>query len=241
MRQFVLTTAFVLLALVFATAALTKTVIGTAGSDNLRGTPGADVISGKGGNDTLRGLRGNDRLLGGPGNDRLSGDAGNDVIAAGPGNDTIATGPGSDRVVCGGGVDRVNGDLDDTAAADCENVSGLTPPALAPEGHYAAVGDWLAFDVAAGGRTITGLRVVRLLIPCASGLRLSLPVAVPDVITINDDHTFTHEYSSTEGFKPTLNISGRFDGSNASGTVRLRASFAGTTCDGSAPWTASHT
>jgi hypothetical protein len=97
MRQFVVTTAFVMLALVLATAALTKTVMGTAGNDSLRGTRGADLISGKGGNDTLRGLGGNDRLLGGAGNDRLNGDAGNDVIMAGPGNDTIATGPGSDQ------------------------------------------------------------------------------------------------------------------------------------------------
>jgi Ca2+-binding RTX toxin-like protein len=117
-RQSVVTTAFVLLALVLARAALTKTVLGTAGNDNLRGTRGADVISGRAGNDTIRGLAGNGRLIGGRGNDRLVGDEGNDRLYGNAGQDSFS---------CGAGRDIAFADAVETTGADCEDVRRSAP------------------------------------------------------------------------------------------------------------------
>jgi hypothetical protein len=72
----------------------------------------------------------------------IYGGTGNDRLIGGGGSDTLVTGAGSDTVTCGAGTDQVNGDANDTAAADCESVTGIStaspatptaqPPSSAP-------------------------------------------------------------------------------------------------------------
>jgi hypothetical protein len=97
-------------AVVIASVASAKTVVGTNRADTLRGTAAADVISGRGGADRLFGLGGNDRLLGGTGNDRLTG------------------GAGADRLVCGAGRDTAVADARDAVSSDCEVVRRQPAP-----------------------------------------------------------------------------------------------------------------
>jgi hypothetical protein len=209
--------------LVVAAPALTKTIVGTPRNDTLRGTNAADVLNGKGGNDILRGLGGDDRLVGGKGNDRLYGNAGHDSYSCGPGRD------------------QVFADFDETVGSDCEVVHRAPappPPQLATPGHYAAVGDFLSFDVQADGRTITNFSVVRVLVPCDSGLRLSIPITVTTPVPIRDDKTFSIEFDGTT-FSSHLSVTGAFDtAGNASGSFTIRASLGSTQCQGFLPWTA---
>jgi len=72
-------------------SALSGTIIGNGGNDNIQGGAGSDVLEGRGGNDLLQGGLGDDTLVGGTGNDTLAGGAGDDtfVFAPGFGNDLI--------------------------------------------------------------------------------------------------------------------------------------------------------
>lgn len=215
-------------ALVVASPASTKTIVGTPRSDNLQGTSARDVLDGRAGNDTIRGLAGDDRLIGGPGNDKLYGNA------------------GQDRFSCGRGRDVVFADGDETVSDDCEVVHRAPappPPPLVTPGHYAAAGDFLSFDVNTDGRTISSF-FVRAFIPCRPNtLRLSLPLTVPTAIALHEDKTFSVDYTSTDGFNPHVVASGAFDTTgNASGNVTVTASAdLGAThydCQGSLAWSA---
>ncbi|MBT9098055.1 hypothetical protein KFZ76_10110 [Methylovulum psychrotolerans] len=66
-----------------------KTLIGTAGNDNLLGGNGYDSLSGNAGNDYLSGGAYADTLSGGDGNDTLVGGLGADTLTGGAGNDTF--------------------------------------------------------------------------------------------------------------------------------------------------------
>ena len=76
------------------TAALSNTIQGTSGNDNLVGTSGNDTIVGLAGNDILNGGLGNDTMIGGLGDDTYFVDSTGDVVTenASEGNDTIKTG-----------------------------------------------------------------------------------------------------------------------------------------------------
>jgi Ca2+-binding RTX toxin-like protein len=230
-RRLLTTALIAALALVLASPALTKLVVGTPKNDNLRGTPAPDVIDGKAGNDTIRSLAGNDRLIGGPGNDKLYGNA------------------GRDSYVCGGGHDVVFADEGEQVGRDCEvvhcrPVPPVPLPPLVTPGHYAAAGDFLSFDVQTDGRTISNF-FVRLLVPCQpSTLRLSLPLTVTTSVPIQADRTFSLDDTSSTGFRPRVIAAGSFDAAGtASGTVTIQVSadFGGThyDCQGSLPWSAS--
>lgn len=64
-----------------------KTLIGTAGDDNLKGGAGGDSLFGGDGNDQLSGVGGGDTLDGGAGNDTISGGRGADLLTGGSGDD----------------------------------------------------------------------------------------------------------------------------------------------------------
>jgi hypothetical protein len=95
------------------------TIMGTAGSDDLRGTSGNDIIHGLDGDDKIHGRAGDDILCGGTGrdvirggsgNDRISGHRGNDRLYGGKGNDTIKGDKGKrDRLFGGDGIDDLDG------------------------------------------------------------------------------------------------------------------------------------
>ena len=97
--------------------------VGAVGAGNITGTAGADK---------LRGSAGADRLNGRAGNDKLYGLAGNDVLIGGPGNDLLVGGPGADRLLCGPGRDVASGDAKDKAGKDCEVVRGIRPVSPPP-------------------------------------------------------------------------------------------------------------
>ena len=85
--------------------AVTPSLDGTNGNNNISGTSSADEINGLGGNDTLKGLGGADTIYGG---------TGNDIITMGNGNDLAAGGSGNDEVFAGGnGSDIIRGDAGD--------------------------------------------------------------------------------------------------------------------------------
>lgn len=114
------------------------TIVGTAGSDELRGTAKRDVIAGLGGKDTISGLGGNDTICGGAGNDTLDGNGGRDTLHGGDGKDTLRGGSGRDLVRGNGGRDKLNGGSgsgdnckgeggrDQASAPGCEKTSGLS-------------------------------------------------------------------------------------------------------------------
>jgi hypothetical protein len=85
------------------------TIIGTAGSDELRGTMRDDVISAGLGADTVYGSGGSDLLCLGLGNDIAVGGAGPDWVYGDSGNDRIRGGHHVDRLLGGGGDDRLFG------------------------------------------------------------------------------------------------------------------------------------
>ena len=80
------------------------TIVGTAGSDELRGTRRADVIVSAGGSDTVFGRGGNDRICTGAGIDLIVGGGGADRIAASKGIDIALGGGGNDTLDLGGGL-----------------------------------------------------------------------------------------------------------------------------------------
>lgn len=205
--------------------AWTKNISGTPRSDVLTGTRAGDVINGKGGNDIIRGLGGNDRLIGGSGNDRITG------------------GAGADQISCGAGDDVVFADAKDRVAPDCETVKGLAPPPpLVKPGHYAALGDFLTFDVSADGKSVQNF-FVRAKTPCQPPtLFLFLPLTVSEAIPIKPDRSFATTSAIAKPPGTTLAVSGSFDNAgNAVGTVTIHASLdIGThyECNGTLPWTA---
>jgi len=112
------------------------TISGKNGNDTIRGGAGADVVKGDAcdasispctGDDTLYGNAGNDDIEGNSGDDTIRGNLGNDVLRGHGGDDTINGNQGNDTIICGGGSDTANGGLGiaDSAAADCESVSGV--------------------------------------------------------------------------------------------------------------------
>jgi Ca2+-binding RTX toxin-like protein len=220
-RQFSVTTAFVLLALVLATAAPTKTVLGTPGNDNLRGTRGADVISGRAGNDTIRGLAGNDRLIGGRGNDRLYGNAGQDSYSCGAGNDIVFA------------------DAVETTGADCENVRRPAPPPepeppplSAPPGRYVFVtsqGNAGSLEVQQGGRWLT-----RFIFPYRTTCQPTgtsatsvLTLREGKIVELGADLSFSVSGSGQNSNGTfTATIEGRFQTTgDLSGSARIQDSF----------------
>jgi RTX calcium-binding nonapeptide repeat (4 copies) len=221
-RQFVVTTAFVLLALVLATAALTNTVLGTAGNDNLRGTRGADVISGRAGNDTIRGLAGSDRLIGGKGNDRLYGNAGRDSYSCGAGNDIVFA------------------DAEETTGPDCEDVrcpappeEPEPPPLSVPTGRYVfatSQGNAGTLMVELNGRSFT-----RLVFPYRTTCQPSGNSAVSTltlregaVVELGQDLSFSLAGTgqSDGGGSFTATVEGRFQTTgDLSGTARIQDTF----------------
>ncbi len=205
--------------------AWTKNISGTPRNDVLTGTRTADVINGKGGSDVIRGLGGNDRLIGGTGNDRITG------------------GSGADRIACGGGDDVVFADASDKVANDCETVKGLAPPPpLVTPGHYAALGDFLTFDVSTDGMSVLNF-FVRANTPCEPPtLFLFLPLTVSDAIPIKPDRSFETTAAIAKPPGTTLAVNGSFDNAgNASGTVTIHASLdvgKHYECNGTLPWIA---
>ena len=98
-------------ALIFASAALAITRIGTAGPDTLIGTNGSDELLGRGSSDWIEGRAGQDIIRGGPGSDDplspaigdLDGGLGADIISGGPGDDSLYDGGDSAVDILRGG------------------------------------------------------------------------------------------------------------------------------------------
>jgi hypothetical protein len=221
--------------LVVAATGGAANVTGTAGNDTLRGSAKGDVLSGKGGNDKLYGLAGNDSLVGGAGNDVLVG------------------GPGADRLACGAGRDTARGDARDKIAKDCEIVKGVPqpgpppppppppgppppppPPPAAPvtAGSYKGLleGNFVFFEVGAD-RTISGFRSNYIREDCDQGGYVYGTVDWgPRKYPIADDGTFRFGGTATgtvAGSPATFvdEVSGRFDGTNVTGTVTMSSEF----------------
>jgi hypothetical protein len=114
-----------------------------SGNDEVVGHAGRDQISGLSGADRVFGGPGNDRLEGGDGADSLFGDGGADVLEGGENGDSLrakeSTTAVADSVNCGSGSDFVEGDLQDTIAANCESRDispvGETPLVRLPRGR----------------------------------------------------------------------------------------------------------
>ncbi len=88
--------------------AITSTINGGDGNDNLAGGNAADVINGNAGNDRINGRKGDDHLNGGDGNDRIGGGRGADVINGDAGNDRIdARDRAATDIIDGGSNDPV--------------------------------------------------------------------------------------------------------------------------------------
>jgi Ca2+-binding RTX toxin-like protein len=97
--------------------------------------PGSATIVGDAGTNQIRGGDGNDSIDGGAGNDFLNGNAGDDVINA---NDGFA-----DRVDCGDGNDIANVDEFDAVNSNCETVNRTVRGHLATEDAPPTVA-WIA-------------------------------------------------------------------------------------------------
>ena len=76
--------------------ALSTTLNGGAGLDDLAGGSNTDRLVGGADEDKLVGRKGSDFLYGSKGRDTLLGGAGKDVLRGGPGRDVIRGGPGRD-------------------------------------------------------------------------------------------------------------------------------------------------
>ena len=90
--------------------ALSHTIHGTSGNDNLYGGVSSDAIRGLVGNDYLYGGRGNDYLYGNKGNDTLRGDIDDDTLIGGSDDDYLNGGGGNDTYLYarGDGNDVIN-------------------------------------------------------------------------------------------------------------------------------------
>jgi hypothetical protein len=214
------------------------------------GTIWAATINGTALNDTLRGTSAADKLYGRAGNDRLQGVAGNDLLVGGPGNDVLVGGPGRDTVQCGAGRDRVSRDIQDKVAKDCEVIRGPkpappapplppSPPAPTPPppspitaGSYKGLleGNFVFFDVSSN-RTVSGFRSNYLREDCDGDIYVygtldwgstAYPIA--------NDGTFSFSANSQgtigDGTGTFYDeVTGRIDGSTATGTVVGTAEF----------------
>jgi hypothetical protein len=237
----------------------------TVGAANITGTPG---------NDTLRGGAKADKLNGKAGNDKLYGAAGNDVLAGGLGNDLLVGGLGADRLSCGAGRDTARGDAKDKVGKDCEVVTGVpkpqppappatpTPPALPPPpppppmapvtpGSYQGLleGNFVFFEVNSD-RTISGFRSNYIREDCDQGGYVygtvswgttRYPIAADGSFKFSGTATGTIDNEPATFFDE---VTGRFDGTNVTGTVLGTSEFdyQGThlkCSSGQRPWTAS--
>jgi len=110
-----------------AAAAVSCTIVGTIGDDDLDGTLGDDVICALAANDTIRGLGGNDKVFAGPGHDVVRG-SGRDTLIGGAGKDQLFGNAGRDRLMGKDGVkgnDYLNGGKGrDRCAADKRDTIG---------------------------------------------------------------------------------------------------------------------
>lgn len=95
------------------------TVVGTAGSEELKGTGGRDVIVARGGNDVVFSGAGRDLICAGGGSDRVNagtaadrvfGNAGRDRLFGRGGGDLLRGGAGGDVLRGNAGPDRLRGD-----------------------------------------------------------------------------------------------------------------------------------
>jgi Tol biopolymer transport system component len=101
--------------------AISCTIKGTSGVDNLTGTSGADVICGLGGPDSIEGRGGADVLRGGSGTDTIEGGSGADELYGGDGADSLDAADGvrgNDASSGGPGADSCKGDRGDEKT-DC--------------------------------------------------------------------------------------------------------------------------
>jgi hypothetical protein len=198
-------------------AAVAATIRGTNGADVLRGTAQADVIYGKGGNDKIYGLGGNDRIL---------------------------PGTGKDRVFCGAGRDRVTADAADVVARDCEVVNRPKPEPPVPQpptppptevvpGTYRGAtntGDFVHFEVLAN-RTLRGFGANDMEETCDGPLVIFGPIDLgPDPVAIARDGSFAIEFTEDGTIDDvparfTVKVTGRIQGSTASGIVVLGSEF----------------
>ena len=216
-------------------------------------TVGAATINGTAGNDTLRGGAKADKLNGKGGNDKLYGAAGNDLLVGGPGNDLLVGGAGADKLSCGAGRDTARGDAQDKVGKDCEVVSGVPkppppappqPPAPPPPPPPVAVtpgpyqgqinqSNFMYFDVLQS-RTVSNWRTNEIPEECEGGgiLRGGFWAIYPTPVPIGNDGSFLIDWEGTatvEGLdgpaKFHVTITGRIEGSTASGTVRSSSEF----------------
>jgi hypothetical protein len=123
-------------------AAVSLTLQGFEGDDELTGGTRADELAGDSGDDRHWGMEGNDYLTGADGRDLLKGGDGKDAIEGGPGPDRLVGNGGKDSfdggasadfiksrdgrgeaVRCGPGRDEVRADEEDEVNSDCERVS----------------------------------------------------------------------------------------------------------------------
>jgi len=93
--------------------AITETIEGTNGNDELKGTRANELILGLGGNDKIDGKGGDDCIVGAEGNDKLDGGTGRDIIVGGIGNDKLEGGTNNDKLYGGPGNDELFGDTGD--------------------------------------------------------------------------------------------------------------------------------
>ena len=74
-----------------------RTILGTAGKDNVKGGKTNDTVRGLGGDDKVNGKKGDDFVLGDTGNDRVKGGQGDDWLLGGEGDDVLRGGKGADQ------------------------------------------------------------------------------------------------------------------------------------------------
>ena len=84
-------------------------IFGGPGADTITGGPAADFINAGRGFDTVFGLAGDDEIIGGDADDTLNGGAGDDNLFGGLGADTIFGGNGDDFLVGNPGADELSG------------------------------------------------------------------------------------------------------------------------------------
>lgn len=110
-------------------------LFGLAGADMIYGGSGGDIIEGDQGNDFLNGNDGNDRIIGGQDADNiLAGDGDDILIASYAVNSSSIRDYASDSLMCGLGNDIVyiNPEDNDTASADCENITSNLASVILP-------------------------------------------------------------------------------------------------------------
>lgn len=89
--------------------AISATIYGGSGNDELDGGASGDLIYGGRGADNIDGEGGNDKLYGEDGNDTIQGSGGNDRILGGAGRDLLQGNAGADTLFGNGGIDTLQG------------------------------------------------------------------------------------------------------------------------------------